>query len=223
MLDDIKRLYTADEGIGAGVPYVRADWFVSKATRGEIYEALLKLPANIDDLEKSLGVNVKGDFKTEKVARAGFASSGVSRHNRAIDRNRGSNTAYYYRSWDFGKSFGRAILYRFPLGPATISDQFKEQAFEPDGGEVVWSLANGMQGYFICDKTGKRIDPAPVEIVRDLSEISGGPQVVNGVSCMGCHRAACSLTDSIRVAVVPGSSRGQSQGRRYPRRLSSIR
>ncbi|MGE0607603.1 MAG: c-type cytochrome domain-containing protein [Pirellulales bacterium] len=206
---NIKQLYQAGGGIGAGVEYIRADWFVTKATRGSIYEALLNLPATIDELEQSLGVDIKQDFLNDQMARAGFATSGVSRHNRAVDRFRGGpSTAYYYRSWDFGKSFGRGVLYRFPLGPTSMAgDAFPEHAFEADGGEVVYSLPNGMQGYYICDNVGKKLDPAPVSIVRDLSEIAGSPAVENGISCMGCHkRGVQSYTDSIRGSFLSGGS-----------------
>lgn len=171
-----------------GIPYVRVDWFVHRASRPPLYHDLLELPEDVATLEKNLGVNIEQDFLQNRLRRAGFAGSGVSKHNRLIDRHEGRSAGYYYRSYDFKKSFERGVLFRFPLGPRFDRNPFNEHAFEHDGGEVIWSLPNGMQGYLIIDNKGKRINDAPVEVVRDPSEISGSPLVVNGVSCMGCHR-----------------------------------
>ncbi len=58
----------------------------------------------------------------------------MSRSNRLIDRHVGS-FGYYYRSHDFGRNAGRAILARFPLGPKFEGNQFTDFAYEQDGGE----------------------------------------------------------------------------------------
>src|SRR5262249_1360116 len=55
-----------------------------------------------------------------------------------------------------------------------------------DGGEIIFNLPNGLQAYFIVDRQGKRIDAAPVNIVRDRTN-PDDPVVRNGRSCMGCH------------------------------------
>ena len=182
-----------------GIPYIRADWFVFAASRGDAYHALLNLPDTIDELERQLGVDPVRDFREDQLLRAGFAGSGVSRHNRLIDRHRATNTRYYYRSYDFGKSAGKGLLYRFPLGPRRDNQPFAEVAFEADGGEVIWSMPNGMQAYLIVDQAGKRINEAPVQIVRDVRESSGSPVVVNGISCIACHRDGLHyFRDSVR-------------------------
>jgi hypothetical protein len=56
----------------------------------------------------------------------------------------------------------------------------------PDGGEVIFTLPNGLHGYFIIDSKGRRIDDAPVAIVRDRVNTED-PVVHNGRSCIGCH------------------------------------
>lgn len=170
------------------VPYVRVDWFLTTASQGDAYHNLLGLPKTLAELEKQLAVDSKRDFSENRIKRSGFAGSAVSKNFRLVDRFPGG-TKYFYRSYDFAKSHGKAVLVKFPLGPADLAgDKFKEFAFEEDGGELIWSLANGMQGYMIVDKTGKRIDEAPTNIVRDLGETGGTPAVVNGISCIGCHK-----------------------------------
>jgi serine/threonine-protein kinase len=40
----------------------------------------------------------------------------------------------------------------------------------------------------LVNKDGKRIDIGPVSVVRDKNEISGSPEIVNGLSCISCHK-----------------------------------
>jgi serine/threonine-protein kinase len=199
------------EVIADGIPFVRVDWFVHQASRPPLYHDLLGLPKTAKELETNLGVDVERDFRENLLQRAGFAGSGVSKHNRLIDRHEGSTTQYYYKSYDFKKSFEKGVLFRFPLGPEFTGNQFNQFAFKQDGGEVIWSLPNGMQAYLIVDDKGNRIDVAPVEVVRDLTEISGSPQVVNGISCMGCHKAGTQpFKDSVRNGF---AASGQARGK----------
>jgi len=186
LVQDLERLWGPSSS--DGIPHIRADWFVFAASRGDAYHTLLGLPPTAQELEKQLGVDLERDFRENGLRRAGFGGSGISRHNRLIDRNRSSAARYYYRSYDFGKSSGRTILYRFPLGPQRENHPFPDAAFEEDGGEIIWSLPNGLQGYLIVDREGKRLNDAPIQIVRDLTETSGSPVVSNGISCIGCHR-----------------------------------
>jgi hypothetical protein len=152
-----------------------------------------------------LGVDIQSDFQSGQLMRAGFAGSGVSRNNRLIDRHSGGNTKYYYRSYDFIKAFGKGVISRFPLGPAFEGNSFNEFAFEHDGGEIIYSMPNGMQGYMLVDEKGDRIDEAPISLVRDINESSGSPVIVNGISCIGCHkRGMLDYQDSVRAAKVLG-------------------
>ncbi|MGH7129333.1 MAG: transcriptional regulator, partial [Planctomycetaceae bacterium] len=134
---------------------------------------------------------VKEDFLNDELDRAGFAESGVSRHNRLVDRH-SAVYGYYWKSYDFGNSEGQANLFKNPLGPVVKDDErfaaFTNHAFEHAGGEMIFSLPNGLQGYYLSEADGDRIDAGPTEIVRDLKEIGGTPAVLNGLSCMHCHK-----------------------------------
>ena len=187
LTDDIEELVGTISS--DGVPYIRIDWFVATASAPPVYHELAGIPKTAQELEQRLGVDVERDFNQDRLQRAGFASSGVSRHNRLIDRHVGSQTAYYYKSYDFSKSFGRSLIARFPLGPRFEDNSFADSfAFDHDGGEIIYSLPNGLQGYMLIDAEGKRIDRGPIQIVRDLRETAGTPEIVNGISCFGCHR-----------------------------------
>jgi hypothetical protein len=200
-----------EESIGSinydGVPYIRGDWFVAKVSRFEPYQKLLDIPDTIDALEQKLGVDVKRDFLQDRLQRAGFAGSGVSHQNRLVDRHEGTVTPYYYRSYDFARDSGRGVLFRFPLGPKFEGNLFDQFAFEYAGGEIIWSLPNGLQGYMLIDSDGKRLDgPAPIQIVRDMREISGSPEIINGLSCIGCHKhGMLDYTDAIAKTQVLSS------------------
>ena len=64
---------------------------------------------------------------------------------------------------------------------------FDKQAFVHDGGEFIFHLPNGLQGYLLVDGKDNRIDQGPEEVVNDPLKTSGTPAIVNGLSCMACH------------------------------------
>ncbi len=173
---------------GTPLAYVRADWLTVTATRPPLYHQLLKIPMTDHELEKRLNVDPANDFIQNRLKRAGFKESGVSTANRALDRF-SSAFGWYWKSYDFAPGNAKGDLLRFPLGPIFHGNPFNEHAaFEQDGGEIIFSLPNGLQGYMLVDKDGNRIDEGPIAVVRDLKEISGTPVVVNGISCMHCHQ-----------------------------------
>jgi serine/threonine-protein kinase len=169
------------------LPVLRGDWFVATVSRPPLYDRLLRLPESLKDLEKTLGVDLPRNFEQARLKRGGLITSGVSRHNRLVERHPTPFGAYW-RSYDFKQSAGRGNLLEFPLGPRFPGNRFDDQAFEQAGGEVIFNLPNGLQGYMLADAKDRRLDvPAPVAIVSDRSETSGTPEIVNGLSCMACH------------------------------------
>jgi len=179
---------------GSDLPAVRADWFVYAASRPPLYHAVLKLPAGVADLEKKLDVDVAADVRQDRAVRAAFNASGVSRNNRLIERHESSNGGYW-RSYDFAGNADRRNLFSHPLGPGD-----GEHDFEYDGGEVIFALPNGLNGYMLIDARGARIDKGPTAIVRDNKQADGA--VVNGISCMSCHnRGLIEKADQVRDVV----------------------
>jgi hypothetical protein len=176
------------------MPAVRVDWFVFAASRPPLYHLILSLPESAGQLEQMLHVNVAADISQEQVARAGFNRSGVSRNNRLIERHRlpyGS----YWKSYDFAGNTGQKNLFEHPMGPADSADSFRQ-----DGGEIIFSLPNGLQGYMLVNGSGQRIDKGPTEIVSDPKR--GDRAVMNGLSCMSCHYAgSIGKADEIRPFV----------------------
>ncbi|MFG0333237.1 MAG: hypothetical protein ACF8TS_07750 [Maioricimonas sp. JB049] len=190
---------------GSEMPMIRGDWFIATATRPPLYHTLLRIPDTADVLEQQLGVDIPTRFRRPtagRLARAGFAKSGVSGQNRLVERTDAAFGAYW-KSYDFRPGRKRAKLTRFPLGPRNLFGNsphpFEAQAFVHDGGEIIWHLPNGLQGYMLIDGEGERIDEGPIDVVSDALKTSGTPAIVNGVSCMACHKhGMIPFEDSIR-------------------------
>jgi hypothetical protein len=187
--------------------YVRADWFTFTASRPPLYNKLLGLPATFQELERQLGVDVTKDIDNFTAKRAGFQNSGVSENNRLIERHP-SPSGYFWTSYDFGSNVSVKSLFEHPLGPGEHPLVHGEtDGFQQDGGETIFSLPNGYQGYFLNNAKGQALDKGPTNIVRDANRTADkrDPSVVNGISCMGCHAFGMQpATDEIRSYVLGG-------------------
>lgn len=175
------------DAVAAAYPYglagdeaIRADWFIATASRPLLYDVLLGLPATEAELVARLGVD-------RTAVRAGFTNSGVSAHNRVIER-RAARHGAYWRSYDFSSSTGDEDVFAHPLD------------FVAAGGEIIFTLPNGLQGYMLVDAAGRKLDKAPTTIVTDARRPDRA--VVNGLSCMSCHASGIiAKEDQIAVAV----------------------
>jgi mono/diheme cytochrome c family protein len=183
------------EATGCELAHLRADWFVATASRPPLYHDLLQLPVFDRTLERLLQVDVLNGIQEETAVRAGFNDSGVAKNNRLIERHDAAFGAYW-RSYDFSDHAGRQNIFDHPLGPAP-----GQNSFEHAGGEIIFNLPNGLQGYLLVDKVGRRIDRAPVEIVSDPKRPDR--QVETGLSCMSCHvHGLIPKNDQVRAHVV---------------------
>jgi serine/threonine-protein kinase len=209
-LKDVDRDIHRLNGRAEELIHLRADWFVATATRPPLYHTLLyelhlpelrrrpadpKHPANVKrmtarDLEDYLDVPVTANLMASepRARRAGFPRSGVSSQNRLIERHPLRRDDAYWKSYDFKASTWEANLLQFPLGPRFARNPFKDLAFVHDGGEIIFHLPNGLQGYLLVSGQGERMDAGPIEVVSDHLKTSGTPAIVNGLSCMACHR-----------------------------------
>jgi WD40 repeat protein/mono/diheme cytochrome c family protein len=178
----------------AEMPWIKGDWFIATAGCAPLYYDLLQLPTNDRELERQLRVDVLNNLSEERAARAGFNDSGVSKNNRLIERHDAGYGAYW-RSYDFSDSLDRQNLFEHPLGPVP-----GQNSFVAAGGEIIFNLPNGLQGYMLVDGTGRRVDRAPIEIVSDPNRPDRFVQ--SGVSCMGCHaQGILPKTDQVRAHV----------------------
>jgi WD40 repeat protein len=180
------------------MPCVRADWFVASASRAPLYYDLLQLPTNAAELERQLRVDVIRDIQQERVARAGFSGSGVSRNNRVLERHDAQNGAYW-RTYDFDAVPqnllerdillpDRRNLFAYPLGPGLGENGFLQAA-----GEIIFNLPNGLHGYMLVNADNVRQDKGATAIVSDPTRPDRSVEA--GVSCMACHARGINFKD----------------------------
>jgi serine/threonine-protein kinase len=178
---------------GRELVYIRADWFIAMATRPPLYHDILRLPDNAVDLEKKLGVDIPTNFRRNRLARAGFQRSGISEQNRLIERHEALYGAYW-KSYDFLRKADKSNLQQFPLGPDFTGNYggqkfpYLDVTFNHDGGEMIFNLPNGLQGYYLVDGKDRRLNAGPTEVVFDPTKFSGTLDIVTGLSCIACHK-----------------------------------
>ena len=174
----------------ADVPAIHVDWFVAQASLPPLYHDLLSLPLTDRELETRLEVDVVRNLTNApgvRVWRAGTNNSGVSNHNRVIERHKSQHGAYW-KSYDFAGSAGTQNIFTHPL------------SFTHDGGEVIFNLPNGLQAYYVTNASGFRLDDAPINIVSNPA--ASDPTVRNGLSCFGCHTEGMkTFEDEVRAVI----------------------
>lgn len=231
------------EWTGIDFPWVRADWFVATATQPHNYHAIvfdtvmenvrrrkpkkvkhadgksrLEQPMNEDDLYKLLNVDVKGNLRRGRAARAAFTRSGVSSQPRMLERHP-ALFGYIWDSYDFLKNNPTSNLNAHPLGPDGTFNQerFGRYSFKHDGGEMIFGMPNGLHGYFLVDGKGDRIPFGPPDVVEDRAKTLGNAIIVNGLSCIACHKNGLitDFDDEIRFGI-----KGlQSEARKVARKI----
>ena len=187
----------------AMLPVLRGDWLAFAASRPPLYYDLLGLPSTVAELERHVGgpdFSPARNFRERRVTRAGYGAgeSGVSFNSRLIERHDLPGGGVYWQSYDFGGKNRRQNLEETPFGPTVPSELAGEvEAFVHDGGEFIFSLPNGLHGYFLATAQGQRLDTGPSAIVQDSSRVDR--IITNGVSCISCHAAGIQLRpDAIR-------------------------
>ncbi len=187
LLEKLTQLQTET---GSTVPFVHVDWFLATASLPPLYHDILDLPQTDRILETQLEVNVASNIRNAPgidVWRAGFNDSGVSRHNRVVERHT-SRYGAYWKSYDFAGSAESQNIFTHPLD------------FTHDGGEIIFNLPNGLQAYLLVDANGNRLNDAPIDIVSNPA--ASDPTVRNGLSCIGCHTQGMKkFKDSVRAAI----------------------
>ncbi|RKU34241.1 hypothetical protein C6496_20495, partial [Candidatus Poribacteria bacterium] len=172
------------------IPAIHVDWFVAQASLPPLYHDLLSLPLTDRELETRLEVDVVRNLTNApgvRVWRGGTNNSGVSNHNRVIERHKSQHGAYW-KSYDFAGSVGTQNIFTHPL------------SFTHDGGEVIFNLPNGLQAYYVTNASGFRLDDAPINIVSNPA--ASDPTVRNGLSCFGCHTEGMkTFEDEVRSVI----------------------
>lgn len=192
---------TIAQKIGTNVPIIRADWMLFEAGKPFVYHDLANIDGQLAVVEQSIGVNREDNIRRTidspkddpRAIRSllGAGNSGVSTNNRIVERHE-SNDGAYWLSYDFPAVDGvpeRDVL-QSPLGPGSLGDGVggsSLRGFVPAGGEVIFNMENGLQGYMLLDENFGRVDDAPTNVVFNPTDRLRGGVIENGYICWSCH------------------------------------
>jgi hypothetical protein len=179
---------------GARIPWLLADDFVAALASGEAYYELLGLPRTLTELQATMARAPEDD---DPPLRAGFDTSAVSHHPRVVERRGSQNRrGAYWQALDFASASRGELIFS---EPTTIV---------PDATEVIFSLPNGLQGYFIADAGGQRVTRSPLSNVALANPAQPDGVLRSPSSCFGCHNGGLiPFRDEVRPRLLaPGGA-----------------
>jgi hypothetical protein len=171
----------------ASVPIIRADWFVANSLRPDLYHQILGIPEKLQDLHDALQVHEADAVRDGTARRVGFTKSGVSKNANRLVVRYPARYGYFWNSYDFRQGALRGNIFQFPTGPQQLAGDLAETAFTHDGGEIIFSLPNGLHAFMLVSATGERLDAGPPDLVSDDKRVTGNQLIFNGISCITCH------------------------------------
>lgn len=154
-------------------PIYRADWFVSFASIAPAYYDFLRLGKKRADFEAFVFADPEKAAKARSDDKAVVVTSTVARNNRTLVRSPTLTGGYYWASFDALHSVDDK---QYVLN--LLNEKFDAQ-------ELIASLPNGLQVYFLNNGDLERQDVAPPDIAIDNTAIDR--VVRNGRSCIVCH------------------------------------
>lgn len=177
--------------------HLRGDWFLRAGSQGFLYNTILNMPDDLKGLERALDINLKRNVRQGRALRLAFNNSRVAINNRILERH-DQKFGYFWISWDFESVQGNRErnIFDFPFEKNLFSRSGHERA----GGEIIFSLPNGLQAYMVIDDQDGRIDEVPVNVANEIRRPN--KTVTNALSCMGCHNKGLNIgKDQLRARV----------------------
>jgi hypothetical protein len=157
-------------------PLLRGDWWLVTASLPPFYYDLLGLKT-LDDAKDLALFDRRAKRFTQAKATVVFSGSGgitrrVARNNRIME----------YEGTIFG-GFWQTFDFKTSIKKQNVINNFLNE--ERDGGEIIFALPNGLQGYFLINGKNERVDEVPIDIAIDSTNQDA--RVRCGRSCMTCH------------------------------------
>jgi serine/threonine-protein kinase len=171
------------------IPFLTAAQFVAAAAVGDLYSALVGVGVNANELLESLGVDDAGLW------RAGvFGVDGLLPDRVVTWREQ---RAYPGHSW-----WTRQEL---PRGSAAEGLAADPVSFPNEGGEVIFTLPNGLFAYAIVGSDGGsgREIPSCIGGIRCPTAV----RAENSVTCRACHARLIGVTDEVLPYLDAGPGR----------------
>ena len=168
-------------------PSIPAHIFLFIALNQPVYAELLELPLTLLELEIQLGVELQDSFDNEDsdTFLFGITQSPISLTKPRLGLRTESDDGFFYNTFDIvvgnaGKAESNVFENPFPVQARS------ERTLQHDGSESIFSLPNGLNGYFLSDGQGGRQDEAPLDLVINPEAASLDP-TINYLSCHDCH------------------------------------
>ena len=171
---------------------VPAHIFAFLALNQPVYSDMLGLPGTEQELEFLLGVNIQRNFDDEDrdTHVACKTQSPISLTKPRCMLATESADGYYYKTYDIlSGNIGQRATNPFE-SPFPVQAR-SQRTLIHDGSESIYSLPNGMQGYYLSDGDGVQVDVGPLDLVADPGAASRAlsPEI-SYLSCHDCHARA---------------------------------
>jgi hypothetical protein len=175
---------------GSARPLLFVNDVLGTAPAPDLYYGLLALPDTLGALQQRLGSGVLGEAASDgamQVYRAGFNTSTVTRTSRGVERRSSAADASrgYWQAFDFLDDERGSAVFNDPID------------FTPDGIQVMFTLPNGLQGFYLADAGGARTTDYALG-----SYPPSDPELLprSFATCIGCHsNGVSSFRDQVRV------------------------
>lgn len=167
---------------GSVTPIVRADEFLHQTgaqaeRKGHGYYDWLALTKRAD-AERLAALDRKKAEELYRELAAIVPVSGVSPNNRQVFRY-ATLTGAWWETRDAVNSVDRKNAVANLLGD-----------YQHDAEEIVFTLPNGLPGFYLSDSKGVQVDTAPDTIAADSRSTNNDHRVHVGYSCIACHQDA---------------------------------
>lgn len=162
---------------GTAVPIARADWLAETVLAAPLYFDVLGLPGTGPEILKILRVDATRQAATAGGLRAVARPSGFSTQPALMERI-GTPTGPLWQAYhSFARETGSDLTERAarPVG----------EAVPHHASRGMFTLPNGLPGFYIVGQRGDRLDALPPDIA--LPSVSTHGEVRGGLDCFACH------------------------------------
>jgi serine/threonine-protein kinase len=178
------------------IPFMTAAQFVAAAAVGDLYSALVGVGGNANELLASLGVD------DALLWRAGVFGAGLQ-PDRVVTRR--EQRAFPGHSWWTRQEFA--------IGAGAVGLAEDPVHIANEGGEVIFTLPNGLFAFAIVTSDGGSLGELPSCIGGTRCPTAVRAQ--NSVTCRACHAGLVSMTDEVLPYL-------EAESGRYPAELEPL-
>ena len=210
--------------LGTNFPIFEYRWFVANALTEPRYHELLGLDDSLASVKKLAAVDDRTADRVGAQVRGAVLVSDVAHHNRLLERTptlQRYGRGTYQESYDFKTSVNLQNV---------LEDLLNEK---PDAKEVIWTLPNGLQGFYVADANDKRLDKADGDVANNRRSRFRDTQVRTAFHCIACHlpdKGWIHIDDEVRelaketitLAALAVEKNGKDRGRRVRQKYLGI-